>query len=81
MAGFYGAHRHQRARFLKVIVPAGLIPGEEYTLQIITMSIPHGSGHLLKDKRNIRSDFKLIARVAPATTEDAGTDTVILNGE
>jgi hypothetical protein len=61
-------------KLIQAIVPAGLDPGQEYTLQIVTMSSVHGSSHILKNTRNIRSDFKLTARVAaaPAGEGDAG---------
>jgi hypothetical protein len=49
-------------RTLKAIVPATLGVGAEYTLRVTTMSSVHASGHLLKEVRDIKSDFKLTAQ-------------------
>ncbi|MDR1107920.1 MAG: DUF4469 domain-containing protein [Spirochaetaceae bacterium] len=49
-------------RTLKAIVPAALTVGAEYTLKVVTQSSVHTSGHILKEVRNITSDFKLTAQ-------------------
>jgi hypothetical protein len=49
-------------RTLKAIVPATLGVGAEYNLRVTTMSSVHASGHLLKEVRDIKSDFKLTAQ-------------------
>lgn len=46
---------------LKAIVPASLTEGGEYTLKIVTQSSARGGGALLKNIRELRSDFKLTA--------------------
>jgi hypothetical protein len=46
-------------RTLKFIVPPGLNPSQSYFLLIITQSSTRGSGHLIKELREIRSDFNL----------------------
>jgi len=46
-------------RTLKFTVPSGLNPAHTYTLLIITQSSVRGSGHLLKNLREVRSDFNL----------------------
>jgi hypothetical protein len=45
---------------LKVIVPAGLAIRTEYTLKVVTQSSAKGGGALLKNVREVRSDFKLV---------------------
>jgi hypothetical protein len=47
--------------------------GQEYTLQIITMSSAKGSSNLLTKYRSMRSDFKLTAQTA--APQDSGADT------
>jgi hypothetical protein len=49
-------------RTLKVIVPADLKPGREYTLQVVTQSSAKGNGGILKTVREVRSGFKLAAQ-------------------
>jgi hypothetical protein len=49
-------------RTLKAIVPATLEAGGEYALKIVTQSSAKGSGSLLKNPREVRSDFKLTAQ-------------------
>jgi hypothetical protein len=49
-------------RTLKTIVPATLGAGGEYTLKIVTQSSAKGGGALLKNIREVRSDFKLTAQ-------------------
>ena len=49
------------SRTLKIIVPA-LTPGAEYTLRIFTQSSAKTTGALLKNVRDMRSDFKLTAQ-------------------
>jgi hypothetical protein len=46
-------------RTLKAIVPATLGVGGEYTLKVVTQSSAKSSGSLLKNTREVRSDFKL----------------------
>jgi hypothetical protein len=46
-------------RTIKAMVPGGLTAGTGYTLKIVTQSSP--SHHLLKELREMRSDFKLTA--------------------
>jgi hypothetical protein len=46
-------------RTLKVIVPATLGVGGEYALKIVTQSSAKHGGGLLKNLREVRSDFKL----------------------
>jgi hypothetical protein len=46
-------------RTLKAIVPATLGAGGEYALKVVTQSSAKGSGSLLKNTREGRSDFKL----------------------
>jgi hypothetical protein len=48
-------------RLLKAVVPASLIVGKEYRLQVVTMTSARGNGRLLKETRQIRSDFYLEA--------------------
>ena len=51
-------------RTLKAIVPASLTAGKDYTIAIITQSpVRHGSG-VLKNLREVRSEFKLTAHSA-----------------
>jgi hypothetical protein len=51
-------------RTIKAIVPASLVVGKDYTLKIVTQSpARHGSG-VLKDLREVRSEFKLTAHTA-----------------
>jgi hypothetical protein len=46
-------------RTLKAIVPATLGVGGEYTLKIVTQSSAKSRGSMLKNIREVRSDFKL----------------------
>jgi hypothetical protein len=46
-------------RTLKFIVPPGLNPSQSYFLLIITQSSVKGNGHIIKELREIRSDFNL----------------------
>ncbi|MDR1251031.1 MAG: DUF4469 domain-containing protein [Treponema sp.] len=46
-------------RTLKALVPAGLTVGGEYTLKVVTQSSAKGSGSLLKNTREVQSDFTL----------------------
>jgi hypothetical protein len=46
-------------RTLKVIVPATLGVGGEYTLKVVTQSSAKGARAVLKTVREVRSDFKL----------------------
>jgi hypothetical protein len=48
-------------RTLKAIVPGVLAVGDEYTLKIVTQSSTRNSYHLLKEVREIYSDFKVTA--------------------
>ena len=48
-------------RTLKAIVPAGLKPGASYTLLIRTQESAKGHGTMLKEMREIRSEFSLTA--------------------
>jgi hypothetical protein len=45
---------------LKVIVPSGLAIRTGYTLKVVTQSSAKGGGALLKNVREVRSDFKLV---------------------
>jgi hypothetical protein len=47
---------------LKVIVPAGLSVGMDYTLKVVTQSSAKHAAALLKGVREVRSDFKLTAQ-------------------
>ncbi|MDR2434367.1 MAG: DUF4469 domain-containing protein [Treponema sp.] len=47
---------------LKVIVPAALTAGTEYYLRIFTMSSPRKGGYILKEVRDMKSEFKLTAQ-------------------
>jgi hypothetical protein len=47
----------------KAIVPAGLAAGTDYTLKVVTQAPGRGGGTLLKNLRNVCSDFKLTALV------------------
>jgi hypothetical protein len=49
-------------RTLKAIVPAALAAGADYRLLVVTQSSARGSGSLLKNLREIRSEFKLTAQ-------------------
>ncbi|MDR3114949.1 MAG: DUF4469 domain-containing protein, partial [Treponema sp.] len=49
-------------RSIKAIVPQGLTAGAEYALKIVTQSSAHGHGTLLKNLREVRSEFKLTAQ-------------------
>lgn len=49
-------------RTLKVIMPAGLTAGIDYFLQIAAMSSAKGSIHILKEVREMKSDFHLTAQ-------------------
>ncbi|MDR0639883.1 MAG: DUF4469 domain-containing protein [Spirochaetaceae bacterium] len=56
-------------RTLKAVVSASLTPGKAYTLKVVTQSrAQHGSG-LLKDLREVRSEFRLT--IQPAHRERA----------
>ena len=46
---------------LKVLVPPGLCHGTLYQIEVATQSSVKSSGHVLKNLRNIRSDFMLAA--------------------
>ena len=48
-------------RRIKVIVPATLTVGTDYFLVVITQSSVHGSGHILKKLRTVRSEFSVNA--------------------
>jgi hypothetical protein len=50
-------------RTLKVIVPAALTAGSVYRLKIITQSSAKHSGTLLKDTREVLSDFTLTTHI------------------
>lgn len=50
-------------RTLKVVVPSGLNPSQSYFLLIITQSPVKGSGYILKELREMRSDFNLTVAV------------------
>ncbi|MDR1231446.1 MAG: DUF4469 domain-containing protein [Spirochaetaceae bacterium] len=47
---------------LKVVVPASLVAGTDYALKVVTQFPGHGGGKLLKDLREVRSDFTLTAQ-------------------
>jgi hypothetical protein len=47
---------------LKIVVPSTLTAGTQYTLRIFTMSSAKTHGTLLKEVRDIKSDFKLTAQ-------------------
>jgi hypothetical protein len=47
---------------LKAIVPATLGVGGEYALKIVTQSSTKSRGTMLKNIREVRSDFKLTAQ-------------------
>ena len=49
-------------RTLKAIVPAALVVGTDYALKIVTQSPTKGGGTLLKNLREIHSEFKLSAQ-------------------
>ncbi|MDR2701225.1 MAG: DUF4469 domain-containing protein, partial [Spirochaetaceae bacterium] len=49
-------------RTLKVIVPAGLEAGKAYRLKIVTQSSAKSNGHLLKEAREVPSEFRLTAQ-------------------
>jgi hypothetical protein len=49
-------------RTLKVLMPASLFAGAAYTLLIRTQSSVKSGSHLLKDVREVRSDFQLTAQ-------------------
>jgi hypothetical protein len=46
---------------LKVLVPLELKAGESYTLALATQSSSKRGGTMLKEVRNMRSSFKLVA--------------------
>jgi hypothetical protein len=46
-------------RTLKVVVPSTLLVDGEYYLKIVTQTSTHVSGHILKEVREVRSDFVL----------------------
>ena len=48
-------------RTLKIVVPSGLVPGQAYHLKIITQSSAKGNGYLLKNPREVVSQFTLTA--------------------
>jgi hypothetical protein len=49
-------------RRLKVIAPSSLVPGTAYELLVVTQSSAAGSSSLLKNPREVRSDFTLKAQ-------------------
>jgi hypothetical protein len=49
---------------LKAIVPASLVAGKDYALKAVTQSSTKGGGALLKNLREMRSEFKLTAHSA-----------------
>jgi hypothetical protein len=49
-------------RTLKIVVPAGLTDGAVYSLVVQTWSSAKSYSHMLKDMRNMKSDFTLTAR-------------------
>jgi hypothetical protein len=49
-------------RNLKAIVPASLVAGTDYTLKVVTQIPAKGGGKLLKNLRDVCSDFKLAAQ-------------------
>ncbi|MDR0645004.1 MAG: DUF4469 domain-containing protein [Treponema sp.] len=51
-------------RTLKAIVPASLVVGTDYALKVVTQSSTKGSSGLLKNLREVRSEFKLTAHSA-----------------
>jgi hypothetical protein len=54
-------------RTVKAIVPASLVAGKDYALKIVTQSPARGkSGGLLKNLREVRSEFKLTAHAESA---------------
>jgi hypothetical protein len=60
-------------RKITFLVPPGVTAGQEYTLQIITMSsAKSSSSKLLKNYRSMRSDFKLTAQAA--APQNGGAD-------
>jgi hypothetical protein len=60
-------------RKITFLVPPGVTAGQEYTLQIVTMSSAKSPGVLLKNYRSMRSDFKLTAQAA--APQNGGADT------
>jgi hypothetical protein len=48
-------------RLIKVIVPTSLTADTDYSLVLITQSTIHGSSHILKNLRTIRSEFTIKA--------------------
>jgi hypothetical protein len=48
-------------RTLKLVVPAALTDGEAYSLVVQTWSSAKGHGNMIKDMRDMRSDFTLTA--------------------
>jgi hypothetical protein len=44
---------------LKILVPQDILKGKEYRLVVVTQTYPRGSGHILKEPREVRSDFAL----------------------
>ena len=50
------------SRTLKVLVPETLTEETAYSLAIFTQSSTRGHNHLLKDMRDMRSDFTLTAQ-------------------
>jgi hypothetical protein len=51
-------------RTLKAIVPASLAVGKDYALKVVTQSYSQHGGGLLKNPREVRSEFKLTAQPA-----------------
>jgi hypothetical protein len=49
-------------RLLKAIAPLRDLPGTDYHLLIVTQSSTKGNGRLLKNIREVRSEFKLTAQ-------------------
>ena len=46
-------------RTLKFTVPSGLNPSQSYFVLIVTQSSVRSGGHLLKELREVRSDFNI----------------------
>jgi hypothetical protein len=44
---------------LKILVPQDILKGKEYRLVVVTQSYPRGSSHILKEPREVCSDFSL----------------------
>jgi hypothetical protein len=46
-------------RTLKILVPQDILKGKEYRLVVVTQTYPRGNGRVLKELREVRSDFSL----------------------